>query len=104
MSQGAKLVETAEDIIEELLPLEKVSSRSHTSAKLVKTSTENNLDPVYTALLNSMEYEPASIDELVERSKMNAADIASMMLILELQGYVISEKGKYSRIRSDLEI
>jgi len=100
--QGAKLVETAEDIIEELLPLEKLVSTSHTSGQYEETQAKNSLDPAYQALLNSMEYEPANIDELVERNQMDAADIASMLLILELQGHVVSENGNYSRIHSEL--
>ncbi len=100
--QGAKLVETAEDIIEELLPLEKLVSTSHTSAQCEETQAQNSLDPAYQALLNSMEYEPANIDELVERNQLDAAEIASMLLILELQGHVVSENGNYSRIHSEL--
>lgn len=98
--QGAKLVETAADIIEELLPLAKIASTSHTTPQSDDTPTENNLDSAYLALLNSMEYEPANIDELVERNPMDAAEIASMLLILELQGYVISDNGRYSRIQN----
>jgi DNA processing protein len=99
--QGAKLVETAQDIIEELLPLEKLASTSHTSDQSEDIQAEISLDPAYQALLNSMEFEPANIDELVERNQMGAAEIASMLLILELQGHVVSENGVYSRIHSE---
>ena len=98
--QGAKLVETAEDILEELLPLVKLPSSRHTSAQKSETEAENHLDSAYLTLLNSMEFEPVSIDELVNRCKICAAEIASMLLILELQGHVVSEKGLYCRIQS----
>ncbi|MDH5484979.1 MAG: DNA-processing protein DprA [Gammaproteobacteria bacterium] len=100
IKQGAKLVETAEDILEELLPLVNFPSSSHTSAHIESSEIENSLDPDHQALLDSMEYEAASIDLLVERNPLNAAEIASMLLILELQGHVISENGLYSRIDS----
>jgi DNA processing protein len=99
--QGAKLVETAQDVIEELLPLVNFSSTSHTSAKIDETQTETSLDPEYQRLLDSMEYEPASIDELINRSQLAAGEIASMLLILELQGQVVSQNGQYSRIDSN---
>jgi DNA processing protein len=98
--QGAKLVETAEDVLEELLPLAKLPSSSHTSAQNSETEAQNSLDPAYETLLECMEYEPASIDELVNRSSFNAAEIASMLLILELQGQVVSESGRYCRVKS----
>lgn len=98
--QGAKLVETAEDILEELLPLVKLASSSHTSAQNLATEVQHDLDPAYKTLLTCMEYEPTSIDELVSRSHFKAAEIASMLLILELQGHVVSENGRYSRIQS----
>ena len=100
--EGAKLVETAQDIIEELLPLVNFSSSSHTTAKMDEAQTKVELDPAYQCLLDSMEYEPASIDELINRSKLGAAEIASMLLILELQGQVVSQNGQYSRISTNV--
>ncbi|MDH5765190.1 MAG: DNA-processing protein DprA [Gammaproteobacteria bacterium] len=96
--QGAKLVETAEDILEELLPLVNLDTSSHTIAEIREEQAEKHLEPAYQALLASMEYEPASIDELVEKSSLAAAEIASMLLILELQGYVVSTNGQYMRV------
>ena len=98
IKQGAKLVETADDILEELIPLVNLSSSSHTSAQIEETKDADPLDPAYENLLNCMEYEPVSIDILVDRSHLTAAEIASMLLILELQGLVVSENGHYSRI------
>lgn len=102
IKSGAKLVECAADILEELLPLVNSASIRHTSEPIEpQTSTtkmaENDLDSSYLALLKHMEFEPVGIDELVERSTLNASEIASMLLILELQGQVISQNGLYSR-------
>lgn len=95
--QGAKLVETADDILEELLTLVNLPASSHTSTQFKQAEADEGLDSAYQNLLNCMEYEPTSIDELVERSKLNAAEIASMLLILELQGLVASDHGRYCR-------
>lgn len=101
IKSGAKLVETASDILEELLPLVNSSSIRHTSAAESSQSNEekthDELDSSYQTLLKHMEYEPVAIDELVERSNLNASEIASMLLILELQGQVVSDNGLYSR-------
>ena len=99
IKQGAKLVETAKDILEELLPLVNHDASSHTIAEIRDVQAENNLDPAYQTLLNSMEYEPVSVDALVEKCNLGAAEIASMLLILELQGYVVSVKGQYTCVK-----
>ncbi len=97
IKQGAKLVETADDIIEELLPLVNLSASSHTSGLKSAEPPQTELDSGYQKLLDCMEFDPISIDELVAKCEFNAADIASMILILELQGLVTSANGRYTR-------
>jgi len=102
IKSGAKLVETATDILEELLPLVNSRPIRHTSAAETTQSPNekqvDGLDSSYQTLVKHIEFEPVGIDELVERSNLNASEIASMLLILELQGQVISQNGLYSRI------
>jgi len=102
IKSGAKLVETASDILEELLPLVNFRPISHTSVAatthLPNEKQVDGLDSSYQTLVKHIEFEPVGIDELVERSNLNASEIASMLLILELQGQVISHNGLYSRI------
>jgi len=43
--------------------------------------------------MNSLGHEPASIDRLVERSGLTAESVSSILLVLELQGYVTSSAG-----------
>ncbi len=104
IKSGAKLVETASDVLEELFPLVNSDSIRHTSAaeseQTILDKSENELDSSYQTLLKHMEFEPAGIDELVERSNLDASEIASMLLILELQGQVVSQNGLYSRTSS----
>ena len=100
IKQGAKLVETANDILEELLPLVNFSASSHTSGLKSADIPQHELDASYQKLLDCMEFEPISVDELVEKSPFSAAEIASMLLILELQGLVTSANGRYTRIDS----
>jgi DNA processing protein len=94
--QGAKLVECADDVLSEL----KISLAAQLLAapenQPRKTST---LDKDYKILLDALAFEPASVDSLIERTGMNSESIASMLLILELDGHVAPHPGgRYSRM------
>ncbi len=100
IKSGAKLVETSADVLEELSHRlsfnQKPSEKSSNESPLSEKKPEIELDSSYQTLLKEMEYEPASVDELVERCDFSASEIASMLLILELQGLVKSQNGRYS--------
>ncbi len=99
--QGAKLVETTDDILEELSPLLPADLPVQPGLQ-GDTGDENQcsqaLDPDHQKLLKCLAYEPVPIDELVNRSGFAAAEVASMLLILELEGCVVSEGGLYTRV------
>ena len=102
--EGAKLVETAADILEELgaslgPPPEKTSNLATGSDKKHAKMANDPplaLDPDHQKLLKCLAYEPASIDELVLRSHFSAAEVASMLLILELEGIIVCQDGRYT--------
>jgi DNA processing protein len=97
--QGAKLVETADDILEEIsavLPAELPRLDAVEAAS--DNQSAQALDPDHQKLLKCLAYEPMPIDELVDRSGFAAAEVASMLLILELEGCVVSESGRYTRV------
>jgi DNA processing protein len=100
--QGAKLVESADDILEDLrvtaeqntpYPI-KTDANTHENSK----DPHKTLDPDHQKLLKCLAYEPASIDELVVSSNFNAAEVASMLLIMELEGIIVSQDGRYTCI------
>lgn len=95
---GAKLVETAEDIIEELLP-HFPTGTTPAAAPLINDKNEQTLDPDHQKLLKCLQYEAIAIDELVNCSGFSAAEVASMLLIMELEGHVVNEGGRYTRIK-----
>jgi DNA processing protein len=98
--QGAKLVEAVEDVLVEL----KISL----SDQLLAGSAQPRpgprdagapLDKAYKILLDALAFEPASVDSLIERTGLNSESIASMLLILELDGHVAPHPGgRYSRM------
>lgn len=96
--QGAKLVETATDILEELGALAAVTAS--TTATSVVSPPAAALDEEYRQLLLAMDDEPVGIDLLVERCGLTAEAVSSMLLILELQGYVAAVPGGlYGRLK-----
>ncbi len=96
--QGAKLVETAEDIIEELLP-HLPSGITPPAEALNSEKNEQTLDPDHQKLLKCLQYEAIAIDELVNCSGFSAAEVASILLIMELEGSVVNEGGRYTRVK-----
>ena len=98
--QGAKLVETADDILEELSPYLSAPKISPTINQPIDKKTVNpqpRLDPDHQKLLKCLAYDPLSVDEIVNQSGFSAAEVASMLLIMELEGNVVSQSGLYTR-------
>lgn len=90
--QGAKLVETADDILSELGALAAVGQIT-TQATETTTEITPELDQDYIHLLENMGHEPVSVDALIQYSGLTAEEVSSMLLILELQGIVASGPG-----------
>ncbi len=95
LRQGAKLVESAEDILSELGPLAATLQRITTPALPSDATAKFGapLDKDYKMLLDALGFDPASIDQLIERSGLKPEVIASMLLILELEGRIESMPG-----------
>lgn len=97
--EGAKLVESAGDILEELAPLLKLEAAAAEQAPAATQAAAEPDDPEYRLLLNSLDYAPTSVDALVERTGLTPDVLSSMLLMLELQGLVeAAPGGHYSRV------
>ncbi len=100
---GAKLVETAQDVLEELAPLLRSVLSESSAASVVHTEAPYGpkLDADYQQLLAAMGHDPVAVDELIRRVGLPAEAVASMLLLLELEGYVSSYPGgRYCRAGS----
>ena len=85
---GAKLVETVEDVLEELkhhIDLDSIESNQKSASDNKQNSA---LDPQHEKILESMGHEPISIDALIERSGLGVEVVSSILLILELNNQV----------------
>ncbi|MGE5625304.1 MAG: DNA-processing protein DprA [Bacillota bacterium] len=100
LREGAKLVESAGDILEELAPLLGLEPPVATASASTDASADTPpQDPEYSLQLNSLDFAPTSVDSLVERTGLTPEVVSSMLLMLELQGYVeASPGGRYSRV------
>ncbi len=88
IKQGAKLVERAADILEEIHWANRTQSRT-------ETTTADDSDE----LLKHLAFDPAPIDSLVSRTGLSAEQISSRLLELELAGLVQSlPGGRYQRL------
>lgn len=107
---GAKLVETAADIVDELggllaslrlddraahgeLPLDAAPDNA---SSLDEGTAENDAD--YARLLACMAWDPVDVDTLVSRSGLTIGEVSSMLLLLEMRGSVRAlSGGRYQR-------
>ncbi len=102
--EGAKLVESSADILEELaihltsfevqVPATvEVVQKNGSAAPLEALSSE------HARVLEAMGYDPVSIDVLVERCGLTAAEVSSILLIRQLHGDVSPlSGGQYVRL------
>ena len=87
---GARLVEKASDIIDEIGSLLGfIAEQGHESDK----SDTINLDPESQKLLNAIGFDPVTSDELVERSGLTIDKLSSMLVVLELNDLIKSAPG-----------
>jgi len=98
---GAKLVENGDDVLSELkfsLPKQIVMQFQEGSTPLL--GTVERLDKDYKILLDALGFEPAGLDALVGRTGLSSQSVASMLLILELEGAVgMQPDGRYVRLQ-----
>jgi DNA processing protein len=103
---GAKLVETAQEVIDELAPMVRewrdslpplpATAIAGKSAAQPRRIASDDVD--YTALRKALGYDPVGLDALVERTGLTVPVLSSMLLRMELEGEVVANPGgTYSR-------
>ena len=85
IKQGAKLAENVGDVLEEL--------------NLRRPPSPLPPPPEEGDLLNFIDFEPTTVDDIAERSGMSAESLMSELLILEMDGKIVSAVGgSYQRV------
>ncbi len=91
--QGAKLVESIADILEELQHFGNLSSSVKNEMEpSVKTAGDKN--PLY----NLIDYAPVSMERIIEQSGLTAEQVSSILTDMELQGLIVETNGSYQRL------
>ena len=106
---GATLVENAGEVIEGLRSmadelaavlrgrLADAADRPHSVIRAVPSAASAGLDPDYQRLWEALGHDPSGMDELGDRTGLTAAELSSMLLVMELDGRVAVEHGRYAR-------
>jgi len=98
LRQGAKLVESIGDILEEFDL--RLAQQVFEYATEDRPKSTLKLDTGYRKVLDAVNYDPTSIDLVIDRSGLTADVVCSMLLVLELQNFVhITSAGQYCRTR-----
>jgi DNA processing protein len=103
--QGATLVETGQDIVDQLQGIlgyqrERLTKLQQKAAKKAEVD-EKALDSLSLAeqnLIHAMGYDPVNIDDLVERTGVAVGSMAAQLIGLEIKGYVQQIGAGYQRI------
>ena len=107
---GAGLVETADEVIAAIGPLAAELAEALRGRLAAPTSAATTIagaaaaagdaaDPDYQRLWQGLGFDPTGMDRLVSRTGLTAAELSSMLLVMELEGRVAVEHGRYSRKR-----
>jgi DNA processing protein len=110
LRQGAKLVESAEDILEEILPQleprpdapkkETSGAASMPAAHAPPAGGREALTEKESRLLGFITEKPLDADTIISRSGLAAAEVLAVLLSLELKGCVLQLPGKLFKLRN----
>ncbi|KAA2284635.1 DNA-processing protein DprA [Arenimonas fontis] len=102
--EGATLVESPEEVVAGLAPLaqalaQQLRGRLEASAAVPATppAVQPPADPDHKKLWSALGHDPTGLDELAERTGLTVAALSSMLLLMELDGRVVNEHGRYAR-------
>jgi DNA processing protein len=92
IKQGAKLVECAQDILEELHMVTFSESGNAGTEKMTEFGIEGGLDEA-SELLHALGFDPSSLEDLQARTGIDTAQLQAQLMALELQGRVARMPG-----------
>ncbi|MCG8312820.1 MAG: DNA-processing protein DprA [Pseudomonadales bacterium] len=107
---GAKLVEAAEDVTQELLPLLGYQQRQLrlvlNEEPIKPQETLPSLQPLASPrydkksmefqVLSVLDQDPMLVDEIVVRTGINVADVNATLVMLEIEGAISNQQGGYT--------
>jgi len=103
--EGAKLIESVHDILEEITP-QIEGSRLKAKIKVtrerpdsIKPQNMKNLDDTQHTVLKSISEKPTNVDTIITGTGFKAGDILNVLLTLELEGHIEQMPGKMFKLK-----
>jgi len=94
--QGAVLVQNIDHVLQELTLF--LGQELKKPPKLIESKVTNNTQ-VSSGVLEFVGYEPTLIEDIILASGLTAAQVSSMLLLLEIEGQVaVTDEGRYIRL------
>lgn len=106
IKDGAKLVEKADDILEELSSLMIASQLGETSINNAFMHDKSVfIDPllpkIQQQILGNIGFSPVSVDHLAERTALEIAELNANLVLLEVNDYIHSHPGGYYSLKNN---
>ena len=95
--QGAKLVETPQDVLDELGGLLAFKQQEF-AVMHAATPSLGGLSAAAKKIYALLDYSPVSLDALAVRSALPVAEMTAALLDLEMEGVVAQQHGFYTRV------
>lgn len=101
IKSGAKLVESAEDVLSELAALHRSGTVLPVRKPRVSPTATTRETTEHSLLLEQMGFDPVDIDSLCARAGLSAQQVSAQLLQLEMEGQVAAlPGGLYQRLHS----
>jgi len=102
IKEGAKLVESPFDIVEEILPMLELSFRDRLEKQPLMLQSQPSapaLGPEEQRLFDGISLEPVSLDDLISQGSYAPSEVMSILLSLEIKGLIKQIPGlQYIRV------
>ncbi len=103
--EGAALVEAPGEVVEALEPVARaladlLRGRLETTSPGPSRRSANGQAPTdedHNRLWSALGHDPTGMDSLAERTGLTVAALSSMLLLMELEGRVVADNGRYAR-------
>ena len=92
IKQGAKLITSVDDILEEISPIKQDFKLNH--PVVTNEMQQNNLSEAETKIMNILSLEPIHMDDIAFQSNLDPSDLPQYLLNLELLGLITQLSGK----------